>query len=61
MAREVLAVPEQHLEDFIKVIRAGLSHTDVDEEVREQLTDWCDDEEAHLQELAEDSDAEPDA
>lgn len=59
MAKEVLAVPEEHLEEVIKVIRAGLEHfyygprhPGVDPEVREQLLKWCDEEEQYLKELA---------
>jgi hypothetical protein len=50
MATEPLNVPEQHLTEVIKVIRTGLAHTDVREEVREALDDWCDDEERYLRE-----------
>lgn len=50
MARETLSVPEDYLEDVVKVIRAGLSHTSVAPAVREELTAWCDGEEAYLRE-----------
>lgn len=50
MAKEILAVPEEHLEDVIYVIRRGLSSTKkgIDKEVYEMLTKWCDEEEAYL-------------
>jgi len=42
MGTEVMAVPEEYLEDVIKVIRAGLEHTpDVRQEAREGLELWC--------------------
>lgn len=58
MAKEILAVPEEHLADVIKVIRAGIEvisfdQDSVDSEVIEQLTKWCDSEEAYLKDLAE--------
>jgi hypothetical protein len=53
MAKEILAVPEQHLEDVIYVIRRGLQSTKkgISKEVVEQLTKWCDDEEEYLKVL----------
>jgi hypothetical protein len=48
MARESLSVPEEHLESVVEVIRVGLAHTSVAQEIRESLTAWCDDEEAYL-------------
>jgi hypothetical protein len=58
MAKEILAVPEEHLADVIKIIRAGLEvvafdRNSVDPEVIEQLTEWCNDEEEYLKNLAE--------
>lgn len=45
MATEVLAVPEEHLADVIKVIRRGLEASpDVAPDVREQLTKWANEE-----------------
>lgn len=50
MAKETLNIPEEHLQDVIDVIRGGLGlaprqipHPDV----REALSKWCDDIEAH--------------
>ncbi len=53
MASEILAVPEEHLEDVIRVIRRGLQSTrkSIDKSVVEQLTKWCDDEDAYLKRL----------
>jgi len=45
---EVLYVPAAHLRAVIRVIREGLKRVRVTPEVREQLTIWCDDEEAYL-------------
>jgi len=58
VAKEVLAVPEEHLADVIKVIRSGLDVVGFDKgevhpEVVEQLTKWCDEEEAYLKQLGE--------
>lgn len=49
MASEVLAVPEEHLGDVIKVIRRGLDASpEVAPEVREQLTKWADEEAEYI-------------
>jgi hypothetical protein len=48
MAKEVLYVPEESLEEVIRVLRAGLKVETVSEETREQLTKWCDEEEEYL-------------
>ena len=49
MASEVLAVPEDDLLEVIKIIRAGLKATkNVTPDVREALTEWCDDEEEYM-------------
>jgi hypothetical protein len=55
MASEVLAVPEEHLEDVIHVIRRGLASTkkSIHKDVLKQLTKWCDEEEEYLQRLKE--------
>lgn len=53
MASEILAVPEGRLEEVIRVIRAGLFEEEwfVSNETIEQLTKWCDEEEAYLKRL----------
>ena len=50
MAKEILAVPEGKLTEVIAIIRAGLHCVDeqVSDETREQLSEWCDDEEEYL-------------
>lgn len=52
MAKEILAVPEGSLLEVIKVIRTGLKSLKNDraisKETREQLTKWCDEEEAYI-------------
>lgn len=53
MAKEILAVPEEHLAEVIRVIRTGLTFATLSKEVREQLTEWCDSEEAYLRELTQ--------
>lgn len=55
MASEVLAVPEEHLEDVIYVIRRGLASTkkSIHKDVLKQLTKWCDEEEKYLRQLKE--------
>ena len=51
MASEVLAVPEQHLAEFISIVRAGLAAVgDVTPGVREALEGWCDRESEYLEE-----------
>ncbi len=58
MAKEVLVVPERHLADVIKVIRAGLwrvfaepARGDVSREAEDLLKKWCGEEEEHLKRL----------
>jgi hypothetical protein len=58
MAREILAVPEQHLDEVIRLIRLGLCHSldypgHFSQEVREHLMRWCDEEEEYLKGLRE--------
>ena len=49
MASEILAVPEENLLEFIKIVRTGLKHTKkVTPEVRIALTEWCNEEEAYM-------------
>lgn len=51
MAKEILAVPEQYVEEVILIIRTGLSNLDysfLSDEVVEQLEKWCDEEEEYL-------------
>lgn len=54
MATELLAVPEEHLEEVIKIIRAGMENvTSISFAVKGALTEWCDDEEHYLKRLQE--------
>jgi hypothetical protein len=49
MASEILAVPEENLREFIKIVRTGLKHTKrVTKDVRDALESWCDEEEAYI-------------
>lgn len=51
MAKEVLAIPEEHLKEVIQVIRVGLQHVRVAPEVLDQLTIWCMESEEYLKGL----------
>lgn len=55
MASEILSVPEEHLEDVIRVIRRGLEFTkkSIHKDVCKQLKKWCDEEEEYLKRLNE--------
>lgn len=50
MAKEILVIPEASLADVILVIRMGLAYEGehISNETREQLTKWCDAEEAYI-------------
>ena len=50
MANETLVVPEEHLQEVIKVIRAGLNVVGkiVCKEVNKQLNQWCNEEQKYL-------------
>lgn len=56
MGKEILAIPEEHLEETILVIRTGLLHSDVKKEVYERLMDWCKSMKEHLEALKKDTD-----
>lgn len=51
MGSEILAVPEDYLEEVISVIRAGLNEVSVSEDVRYNLTKWCNEEEEYLKDM----------
>jgi hypothetical protein len=42
MAKEALYFPEEGTPTMVAIIRAGLEELDVPDQVREQLTLWCD-------------------
>jgi len=52
MAKEILAIPEERLEEVINVIRAGLvvykGTKAISKETRKQLLKWCDEEQEYL-------------
>ena len=50
MASELLHVPEEHLLEVIKIIRSGVAaqKADITPEVKQQLTKWCNEEEAYI-------------
>jgi hypothetical protein len=52
MSAEVLSIPEERLDEVIKVIVYGLAHVDdISEETREALNQWCADEREYLERL----------
>lgn len=58
MAKEVLFVPEERLDEVIKVIRLGLLRAQqtgifIKEDTKAGLEKWCLDEELYLQRLRE--------
>ena len=57
MAKETLAIPEEYLEDVIRILRVGISELDdtgipIREEVENYLWEWCKDEEEYLSRLS---------
>lgn len=50
MASETLAVPEEHLPEVVRVIRAGLNNTPTSPKVNHSLGKWCDEMEEYLNE-----------
>lgn len=61
MAREILAIPEQHLEHVVLVIQAGLRarQHDIPIEVSEGLADWCDQQVEYLERCKADEPSPP--
>lgn len=51
---ETLSIPEEYLEEVIKVIRTGLEHTKVSKTVKSNLRKWCSEEEKYLKTLKDD-------
>lgn len=42
MATEILRIPEESIEEVVRVIMVGLKHgKDITLDTRERLTDWC--------------------
>jgi hypothetical protein len=55
MASEILAIPEENLEEVIRIIRTGIKNSNnVSTDVRYNLEKWCKKEEKYLKELNED-------
>ena len=55
MAKEILAVPEEDLEEVIQIIEAGLkAKKKVSEDVRNGLEDWCLEEREYLKRCKDD-------
>ena len=58
MAKEILAIPEQHLADVVLIIRRGLEiERSIHPDCREALEEWCEGEEAYLRRIGEHDDA----
>ena len=56
MATEILAVPEDNLEEVIRIIREGLKHAKkVSRDTRYNLKKWCNEEEAYLNGVDDDT------
>ena len=54
MAKEILAVPEEHLQEVIDIIRMGLDNSlNVTPDVAYNLKKWCDGEEDYLNDLSD--------
>lgn len=57
MASEVLAIPEEHLADFVLVLREGLTASGIAEgSLTEHLDQWCDEVEEYLAGMSDDDD-----
>jgi len=50
IATEILSVPEDNLEETIKIIRSGLKleWKSISEETKDNLIRWCDEEEEYI-------------
>lgn len=55
MASEILAVPERHLKDTIKVIRSGLEKEKYNIHLvcRRELENWCDGQQKYIDRMEE--------
>lgn len=53
MAKEILAIPEENLKDVIGVIRNGLKVTNVSNDTKTNLNEWCEDMVEYLRVLNE--------
>ena len=48
MGKEILFIPEDHLEEVIEIIRNGLEFTNASEHIEQYLKQWCDEAEENL-------------
>lgn len=55
MASEIMAVPEEILDEVIQVIRIGLARADVSERTKDMLREWCEAEQDYLDGMKEDT------
>jgi hypothetical protein len=53
MSTETLAIPEEHLAEFVRFLREALRSVVVGPIVQQQLAIWCDEMEEHLRDLEE--------
>jgi hypothetical protein len=60
MAKQILAFPEQHLQEVCRVLRAGINIETVSDECREGLESWLLEMEDEIPESVEDE-GDPDA
>ena len=53
MASEVLAVPEEHLQEVIDILKAGMfvMKKNISQDVAHNLGKWCEEEEQYLKRL----------
>lgn len=58
MASEALNVPEEHLQDVINVILAGLERINVSNDVLGSLTHWCNEMQEYVDSWDEPDEAE---
>lgn len=58
MASEILSVPEENLEEFIRILRIGISESETSKypatEFTKYLESWCSDEEEYLDRIKSD-------
>ena len=54
MAKEVLAIPEDNLAEFIEILESGLkSHKNTSENVKQSLQEWIEQEKEYIKSWSE--------
>jgi len=56
MPSELLTVPEEHIEEMVRIIQAGMDSIEPSEDLRISLMEWCEEQEEFLQQLYEQED-----